>query len=233
MSAGPAAMGVLTALEALPSLLLAVFLGVFVDRIRRGRMLFWCNIGQGLLIGTVPSAAAFDLLTMMHLYLVTFSVSALALAYGLAHTAYIPVLVTDRRQLTAANSSIALTDSITAVAGPGIGGLLVQLLTAPVAIAVDSASFLIAAVLQASGRGPDPCRQPRRAGSDCPRARASRRSGASAGSSPSLSAREVSTSSTGASSPSTSSTACESWDCPPPRLARSQYWGLSVRCWPV
>jgi hypothetical protein len=156
LSAGPAAMGVLTALEALPSLLLAVFLGVFVDRIRRGRMLFWCNIGQGLLIGTVPLAAAFDLLTMMHLYLVTFSVGALALAYGLAHTAYIPALVTDRRQLTAANSSIALTDSVTAVAGPGIGGLLVQLLTAPVAIAVDSASFLIAAVLQASGRGPDP-----------------------------------------------------------------------------
>ncbi|HET6293391.1 MAG TPA: MFS transporter [Kribbella sp.] len=156
LSAGPAAMGVLTALEALPSLLLALFLGVLVDRVRRGRMLFWCNIGQGLLIGTVPLAAAFDTLTMAHLYVVTFAVGSLALAYGLAHTAYIPALVTDRRQLTAANSSIALTDSVTAVAGPGIGGVLVQLLTAPVAIAVDSASFLVAAVLQAMGRGPDP-----------------------------------------------------------------------------
>lgn len=156
LSAGPAAMGVLTALEALPSLVLALFLGVVVDRIRRGRLLFWCNIGQGLLIGTVPVAAAFDVLTMAQLYVVTFAVGALALAYGLAHTAYIPVLVPDRRQLTAANSSIALTDSVTAVAGPGLGGLLVQLLTAPIAIAVDSASFLVAAILQASGRGPDP-----------------------------------------------------------------------------
>jgi MFS family permease len=156
LSAGPAAMGVLTALEALPSLVLALFLGVFVDRIRRGRLLFWCNIGQGLLIGTVPMAAAFGVLTMTQLYVVTFAVGALALAYGLAHTAYIPVLVADRRQLTAANSSIALTDSVTAVAGPGLGGLLVQWLTAPIAIAVDSASFLAAAVLQACGRGPDP-----------------------------------------------------------------------------
>ncbi|HET6986733.1 MAG TPA: MFS transporter [Kribbella sp.] len=156
LSAGPTAMGILTALESLPTLLLAVLLGVFVDRIRRGRLLFWCNVGQGLLIGTVPLAAAVGVLTMTQLYLVTFAVGTLALVYALAHTAYIPVLVTDRRQLTAANSSIALTDSVTAVAGPGIGGLLVQLLTAPAAVAVDSASFLVAAVLQACGRGPDP-----------------------------------------------------------------------------
>jgi hypothetical protein len=156
LSAGPTAMGVLTALESLPSLLLVLFLGVLVDRVRRGRMLFWCNIGQGLLIATIPVAAAFEVLTLMQLYAVTFVVGGLALAYGLAHNAYVPVLVSDRRQLTAANSSIALTDSITAVAGPGLGGVLVQLLTAPVATAVDSASFLVAAFLQAQGRGPDP-----------------------------------------------------------------------------
>ena len=156
LSAGPTAMGVLTALESLPSLLLVLFLGVLVDRVRRGRMLFWCNIGQGLLIATIPVAAAFEVLTLMQLYAVTFVVGGLALAYGLAHNAYVPVLVSDRRQLTAANSSITLTDSITAVAGPGLGGVLVQLLTAPVAIAVDSASFLVAALLQALGRGPDP-----------------------------------------------------------------------------
>jgi hypothetical protein len=156
LSAGPTAMGVLTALESLPSLLLVLFLGVLVDRVRRGRMLFWCNIGQGLLIATIPVAAAFEVLTLMQLYAVTFVVGGLALAYGLAHNAYVPVLVSDRRQLTAANSSIALTDSITAVAGPGLGGVLVQLLTAPVATAVDSASFLVAALLQAQGRGPDP-----------------------------------------------------------------------------
>ncbi len=156
LSAGPTAMGVLTALESLPSLLLVLFLGVLVDRVRRGRMLLWCNLAQGVLIASIPLAAAFELLTLTQLYVVTFLVGGFALAYGLAHNAYVPVLVTDRRQLTAANSSIALTDSITAVGGPGLGGVLVQLLTAPVAVAVDSASFLVAAILQALGRGSDP-----------------------------------------------------------------------------
>jgi hypothetical protein len=156
LSAGPIAMGVLTALESLPSLLLVLFLGVLVDRVRRGRMLVWCNLAQGVLIATIPLAAAFDLLTLPQLYAVSFLVGGFALAYGLAHNAYVPVLVPDRRQLTAANSSIALTDSITSVTGPGLGGILVQLLTAPVAVAVDSASFLVAAFLQTLGRGPDP-----------------------------------------------------------------------------
>ncbi len=156
LSAGPVAMGVLTAMESLPSLLLVLFLGVLVDRVRRVRMLLWCNLGQGVLIASIPIAAAFDVLTMTQLYVVSFAVGGLALAYGLTHTAYVPALVTDRRQLTAANSSIVLTDSITSVAGPGLGGVLVQLLTAPIAVAVDSASFLVAAFLQVIGRGPDP-----------------------------------------------------------------------------
>jgi MFS family permease len=156
LSAGPAQMGALTALEALPSLVLGLFLGVVVDRVRRARMMFWCNVGQGLLIGTIPVAAMLDVLTLPQLYVVTFAAGGLALAYSLAHTAYVPVLVTDLRQLPAANSSVALSDSVTAVGGPGLGGLLVQLLTAPIAVAVDAVSFLAAAVLQLAGRRADP-----------------------------------------------------------------------------
>ena len=156
LSATPTEMGVLTAMEALPSLVLGLFLGILVDRVRRGRLLLWCNVGQGVLIGTIPVAALLGVLTLPHLYVVTFAAGGLALAYGLAHTAYIPVLVTDPRQLTAANSSVSLSDSVTAVGGPGLGGLLVHLLTAPIAVAVDAASFLVAAVLQRAGLRTDP-----------------------------------------------------------------------------
>jgi hypothetical protein len=156
LSAPPAQMGALTAMEALPSLVLGLFLGVLVDRVRRGRLLVWCNVGQGLLIGTIPAAAVLGVLTLPQLYIVMFAAGGLALAYGFAHTAYIPVLVTDRRQLSAANSSVELSDSVTAVGGPGLGGLLVQLLTAPIAVAVDAGSFLVAAVVQRAGRRADP-----------------------------------------------------------------------------
>jgi MFS family permease len=156
LDAGPGEMGALTALEAAPSLAFGVALGVLVDRVRRARLMVWCNLGQGVLIGTIPLAAAFDVLTLPQVYVVTFAVGGLALAYALAHTAYIPVLVTDRRQLTAANSSVSLSDSVTAVAGPGLGGVLVQVLTAPFAVAADAASFFVAAVLQVAGRRDDP-----------------------------------------------------------------------------
>ncbi len=156
LEAGPGEMGALTAVEALPSLVLGLFLGVLVDRVRRARLMFWCNLGQAALIGTIPVASALDLLTLPQLYLVTFAAGGLALAYGLAHTAYVPVLVTDRRQLTAANSSVALSDSVTGVAGPGLGGVLVQVFTAPIAVAVDAVSFLVAAALQLAGWRDDP-----------------------------------------------------------------------------
>ncbi|MGH3488093.1 MAG: MFS transporter, partial [Actinopolymorphaceae bacterium] len=156
LSATPVQMGALTAMEALPSLVIGLFLGVLVDRVRRGRLLVWCNVGQGLLIATIPVAAFLGVLTLPQLYVVTFAVGGLALAYGLAHVAYVPVLVTDSRYLATANASIALTDSVTAVGGPGLGGLLVQILTAPIAVAVGAASFLVAAVLQRAGRRTDP-----------------------------------------------------------------------------
>ncbi|MGW5361812.1 MFS transporter [Actinopolymorpha pittospori] len=156
LSATPTEMGALTAMEALPSLVLGLFLGVLVDRVRRGRLMLWCNVGQGLLIGTIPVAALLGVLTLPQLYVVTFAAGGLALAYGLAHTAYVPVLVAEPRQLAAANSSVALSDSVTAVGGPGLGGLLVQLLTAPIAVAMDAASFLVAAVLQRAGLRADP-----------------------------------------------------------------------------
>ncbi len=156
LSASPAEMGLLTAMEPLPSLVLGLFLGVLVDRVRRARLMFWCNIGQAALIGTIPLAAAFGVLTLAQMCVVMFTAGGLALAYALAHTAYVPVLVTDNRQLTAANGAVALSDSVAAVAGPGLAGVLVQVLTAPIAVAVDAASFLVAAVLQLFGRRSDP-----------------------------------------------------------------------------
>ena len=156
LDAGPGEMGALTALEAAPSLVLGLFLGVLVDRVRRARLMFWCNVAQGVLIASIPVAAWLDVLSMPQVYVVTFLAGGMSLAYALAHTAYIPVLVTDRRQLAAANSSVSLTDSVTAVAGPGLGGLLVQVLTAPVAVFVDAVSFFVAAILQLLGRRTDP-----------------------------------------------------------------------------
>ncbi|HEX6872942.1 MAG TPA: MFS transporter [Micromonosporaceae bacterium] len=160
LSATPVQMGLLTTVEALPSLVVGVLLGVLVDRVRRGPFLIWCNLGQAVVLATIPVAAWLGLLTFGQLLVVMFIAGSLALGYALAQTAYLPALV-DRRQLTAANSSVSLSDSVTSVAGPGLGGALVQLLTAPIAVLVDVASFLVSALLQLGARRPEPPPAPR------------------------------------------------------------------------
>jgi hypothetical protein len=108
-----------------------------------------------LVLVTIPIAAWWHVLTLVQLYVVVFVAGSLALGYALTHSAYIPVLV-DRRQLASANSSVELSDSVTAAVGPGLGGVLVQWLTAPFAVGVDAASFVVAGVLQLWARRREP-----------------------------------------------------------------------------
>jgi hypothetical protein len=86
---------------------------------------------------------------------VAFLPAALGLVYGLAASAYLPVIV-DRRQLVAANSAMYLSDAAPSIAGPGVAGVLVQLLTAPIAVAADAVSFVLAAALLLWARRPEP-----------------------------------------------------------------------------
>jgi MFS family permease len=148
-------MGVLGAAEMMPPLGLGLLAGVVVDRFRRASLLFWCSVGQGVLLATIPIAAASGILELPQLYAVAFLGGSLALVYGFAATAYIPILV-DRRQLGAANSAMSLSDTVPSVVGPGLAGLLVQMLTAPVAVAADAISFVVAAALLLGARRSEP-----------------------------------------------------------------------------
>ena len=85
LDATPAQMGILMAVEALPSPLVALFVGVWVDRYRRRPILIVADLGRAALLGAVPVAAILGLLRLEHLYLVSFLVSVLGLFFGVAH----------------------------------------------------------------------------------------------------------------------------------------------------
>jgi len=65
--------------------------------------------------------------------------------FDLAYLAYVPALVAPE-QLLEANSRLEVTWSAGAMAGPGLGGLLVQALGAARAVLADAGSFLLSAV---------------------------------------------------------------------------------------
>ena len=63
---------------------------------------------------------------------------------SVAFQSFMPSLVR-RERLVDANAALEVSASTAGIVGPGIGGVLVQLVTAPIAIAVDALSFLFSA----------------------------------------------------------------------------------------
>jgi len=165
LNASPSQMGLLGAFEFAPFLLLSLFAGVWVDRLRRRRILILADIGRALLLGTIPATALLGVLRIEQLYVVGLLTGVLTVFFDVAYQAYLPALV-DRDQLIEGNSKLEVSRSVAQIAGPGVAGALVQLVTAPVAVAVDALSFLASAVSVSFIRTAEPV--PERNSTDAP-----------------------------------------------------------------
>jgi MFS family permease len=155
-------MGLLATLAWLPHLLFSLHAGVWVDRRgRRRAIMIAADLGRALVLASVPVAYFFDALTMPHLYAVAFLHGTLSVFFDLSWSVLF-VSTVPREDFVDANSKLLQTRSLSYVAGPSIAGGLVQLLSAPVAIAADAVSFLGSAVVLARMRvvEPEPDRDP-------------------------------------------------------------------------
>ena len=155
LSATPAQMGIIQATQHLPFLLLGLFAGVWVDRLRRRPILILADAGRALLIGAIPMAALLGSLRIELLYVVALLVGVLTVFFDVAYLAYVPSLV-PRDSLTEGNSKLEVSRSFAGTVGPALAGTLVQLVTAPVALVVDAASFAVSAASLSRIRMPEP-----------------------------------------------------------------------------
>jgi len=138
-------MGLLNACGSLAVLLLGPSIGVWADRWDRHRTMIAANIARSLLLAAIPIAYATDALDLSMLLVVAFGVGALSLLFDSTMSSYVPALVGPDR-LVPANSWLQSSASVADTAGPGLAGLLVQALGAPVAIAADAVSYLASTV---------------------------------------------------------------------------------------
>lgn len=145
LKATPEQMGVLTAINFLPFLLVGLFAGVWVDRRRRKPILIGADFGRAILLATIPAAALLNVLRIEQLYVVGFIVGVLTVFFDVAYQSYLPSLV-GREDILEGNSKLEISRSITQIGGPGVAGLLVQAFTAPFAMVIDALSFLFSAV---------------------------------------------------------------------------------------
>jgi predicted MFS family arabinose efflux permease len=139
-------MSLLVLADLVPSCVVGLPVGIWVDRVRRLPLMIASDVMRAAVLISIPIAAAFGALTLAQLYLVSFVASALTMLFNVAQISILPALVS-REDLLEANSKTSATQSISEIGAFGIGGWLVQLLSGPGAILVDAVSFLASAVL--------------------------------------------------------------------------------------
>ena len=138
-------MGILSAANTLPFLLVGLFAGVWVDRMRRRPLLIISDIGRAILLGSIPLVAYLGILHIAYLYGVAFLVGILTLFFDTAYGAFLPSLV-ESDELIEGNSKLQASTAIAEFAGPSLAGILIQWLTAPLSLVVDALSFLASAL---------------------------------------------------------------------------------------
>jgi MFS family permease len=154
LQATPWQMGLLSAAGGAPILLVGLFAGVWVDRVRRRPVMIATDLGRAALLLLVPLAAITGLLRMEILYAVLLLTGALGVLFDVANMSMLPSLVASDR-IVEANSKLQSTSAAAQVAGPSVGGVLVSLMTAPFALLADALSFLLSAACIARTHVPE------------------------------------------------------------------------------
>ncbi|REF24608.1 MFS transporter [Calidifontibacter indicus] len=138
-------LGFLGAASYAPYLLFAIPAGLLVDRWQRRGVLIASNALQAVAIGTIPVLAATHRLTFAWLLAMAGVAGIGKVFFNIAHRSYLPAIV-PTEHLTGANSRLTASESVAEVGGPGLAGLLVQVIGAPFALLVDAVSYLASAV---------------------------------------------------------------------------------------
>ena len=155
LNATPAQMGLLETLRSAPALVMGLFAGVWVDRLRRRPLLILADVGRFLLLALVVLVAFLGVLRMETLYVAAFLVGCLTVLFNIAYHSFVPTLV-KRDHLVEANGKLGTTASLAEITAPGVGGILVQLISAPMTLLLDAISFLASALFVARIQAPEP-----------------------------------------------------------------------------
>ena len=149
-------MGLLGAIELVPNLLFAFAFGAWADRRHSRRaILIGADLGRAVLLLGIPLASLFGVLTMPLLYVVAFATGTFGVLFMVSEQTVFTSLVKPAEYVEA-NSLLIGSRSVSIVGGKTLGGLLVAVLTAPVAIAVDGVTFLFSALFVRRAEVPEP-----------------------------------------------------------------------------
>jgi MFS family permease len=165
LGATPVQMGILGASGNAAFIVFGLAAGVIADRFRRRSVLIVTSLLSAIVVATVPLGGMIGGLRIEQLYAVEFVAGSLGLIDQVAFQAFLPRLI-GRERLLDGVALVRSTDSVTGIVGPSLAGVLIQLLTAPIAIVIDAFSFLAQCFLTLLARVVEPAAPARVAGTN-------------------------------------------------------------------
>jgi MFS family permease len=154
-----AVIGVLAAMQLVPGVILAMVAGGLVDRGRKRRILITADLIRAALVASLTGAWALGTLSeshaagaMIQVIVVGAGVGAATALFQITDVAYLPALI-GRRYLAEGNARLETTEAIAEITGPASAGVLIGALGAPLAVAIDAASYVWSAIMLGRIRG--------------------------------------------------------------------------------
>ncbi len=147
LHSNPTEQGILIFMGSVPWLLFGLFVGVWVDRHRKRQIMVMSNILRGSLLALIPLAALLGMITqlgILFLYSISFLAGFLQVFFDISYQSFLPALVR-KEQLVEGNSKLQASASVAQASGPPIAGIVIKIITAPIAIAIDACSFFASA----------------------------------------------------------------------------------------
>ena len=93
LGAGPLEVAAIRACEIVGGLVVGLVAGAWVDRLLRRPVMIAADLGQAIVLGSIPIAAIGSWLTMPQLVVVALLASALSTFHDVADNAYLPTVV--------------------------------------------------------------------------------------------------------------------------------------------
>jgi predicted MFS family arabinose efflux permease len=154
LNAGAFQIGLLNALQTVAFPTLGLFVGVFADRLRKRPIMVVCNLGRMITLASIPLAYFLLKLTLIQLFAVALINGIFTVFFEISYQSYLPLLI-DREDLIEGNSKLQTSASGAQVIGPGIAGVIYQIIGGALTIAVDAIGYLVSAVSLFSIRKPE------------------------------------------------------------------------------
>ena len=144
LHAGPGWMGALAAAAWLPWLLIGLPAGAWVDRLPPRQVMIVADVCSAAALLVVPIVSSLGWLTLSELVMVTFTAGICTVFFRAAYAKLLPLVVAPG-DLEVANARMFGTESAAQVVGPGLAGLITQVMSAAAGLCADAISFLVSA----------------------------------------------------------------------------------------